>query len=244
MDNLKRIFHQLSSAKYFYPLANRLIPWLSMLCVAAFSYGLIKGLFFAPPDYQQGDAFRIIYVHVPSALMSLAVYAFMVGCALLSFIWRIKLADIAIKISAPLGAGFTFLALLSGALWGKPMWGAYWVWDARLTSELILLFIYAGIMGLRSAIIDEAAAAQAVRLLVLIGAVNIPIVHYSVYWWNTLHQGATIKLFSPSLIAPTMLQPLWVMFAAFLLYFILALMLGMGNEILTREPSNHRQKES
>lgn len=228
-------FHRFSSPKYFYAYANKLIPWFTVAAMVLFSYGLVGGLYLAPADYQQGDAFRIIYVHVPCAFLSLMVYVVMASSALIAYVWQIKLADMIIKVSAPLGAWFTFLALVTGAIWGKPMWGTWWVWDARLTSELILLFIYFGIIGLQSAIADQQIAARAVRMMVLVGFINIPIIHYSVYWWNTLHQGSTLKFFAPSLIAPSMLHPLLAMIAAFICYYGLVLLIGLRREILLRE---------
>lgn len=228
-------FPQLSSPKYFYTFSGKLLPWLGIICLMLFSYGLVGGLYLAPPDYQQGDAFRIIYVHVPCALLSLLVYIIMAFAAAVAAIWQIKLADIVIKASAPIGAWFTLLALVTGSLWGKPMWGTWWVWDARLTSELILLFIYFGIIGLQSAIPEQNAAARAVRIMVLVGVVNIPIIHYSVYWWHTLHQGATIKLVGSSLIAPSMLRPLIAMILACIFYYAWVMLLRCRIEILQRE---------
>lgn len=230
-----QFIHKWGSPKYFYTFAGRCIPWLAILTVILFAYGLVGGLILAPADYQQGNAFRIIYVHVPSAFMSLAVYSFMTVCAIVGFVWKMKLSDVMIKVSAPIGAWFTFLALFTGAMWGKPMWGAYWVWDARLTSELILLFIYFGIIALRQAIDDVNVAARAVGLLTIVGFVNIPIIHYSVYWWNTLHQGDSIKFIGQSTIAPSMLQPLIVMTFAFMLYFVLLLLMRARSEVLKRE---------
>lgn len=231
------------SLKVFYQCSEKMVVWLVLLCLVLFSYGLMSGLVFAPADYQQGDAFRIIYVHVPSAFLSLGVYVIMVGAAIALLIWRIKLADVIIAASLPLGSWFTVLALISGALWGKPMWGAWWVWDARLTSELILLFLYLGVMALRSAILDREQAAQASSILLVIGGINIPIIHYSVYWWNTLHQGSTIKWLRPSLIDQSMLQPLWAMIAAFFCYYLAALLLRARSEILTREMNSSWVKD-
>jgi heme exporter protein C len=220
------------SPKYFDQLAGRLIPILAMLVLILGVYGSIGGLHLAPPDYQQGDAFRIIYIHVPSAFLSLFIY-FMAGiAAAIGLIFRIKLFDMFISGSLILGAWFTFLALITGCIWAKPMWGAWWVWDARLTSELILLFLYLGVIALRSAIPERNVAAQASAVLLMLGLVNLPIIHYSVYWWNTLHQGASIRLFSSSLIAPSMLYPLLAMIAAFVAYYFLVLLLHIRCEIL------------
>lgn len=230
-----QFFHKWASPKYFFKFSSKMLPWLVLITIVFFVYGLIGGLYLAPPDFQQGDGFRIIYVHVPAAFMSLGIYAFMTVAAIISFIWKMKLSDIVIKVSAPLGAWFTFLALVTGAIWGKPMWGTYWVWDARLTSELILLFIYLGIIALRGAIQDQVLAAKATGILVVVGFVNIPIIHYSVYWWNTLHQGDTINVFGKSLMAPSMLHPLVSMIFAFVFFFGTILLLRMQYEILERD---------
>lgn len=227
--------YRMASPRHFYRIAGRMIPWLAGLCVLALIYGLYGGLVLAPPDYQQGESFRIIYVHVPSAWMSMFIYTFMAVLSGIHLIWRMKLADIMATASAPIGASFTFLALVTGSLWGKPMWGTYWVWDARLTSELILLFLYLGIMALRSAIDDQRSAGRATAVLTLVGVVNIPIIHYSVVWWNTLHQPATVtKLDTPS-IHIDMLIPLLVMTMAFQLYFFTVALMRARNEVLQRE---------
>ena len=227
--------YRMASPRHFYRIAGRMIPWLAGLCVLALIYGLYGGLVLAPPDYQQGESFRIIYVHVPSAWMSMFIYTFMAVLSGIHLIWRMKLADIMATASAPIGASFTFLALVTGSLWGKPMWGTYWVWDARLTSELILLFLYLGIMALRSAIDDQRSAGRATAVLTLVGVVNIPIIHYSVVWWNTLHQPATVtKLDTPS-IHVDMLIPLLVMTTAFQLYFFTVALMRARNEVLQRE---------
>lgn len=229
------MFYKLTSAKTFYKFANYCYPWCLIVCILLFGYGLVGGLIMAPADYQQGDAFRIIYVHVPSAFLSLMVYMIMAVAGAVLLIWRIKLADIIIAASAPLGAAFTALALISGSLWGKPMWGAWWVWDARLTSELILLFLYLGVIALRQAITERDSAARASSILLVVGVINIPIIHFSVYWWNTLHQGQTIKLLGPSLIAPSMLHPLLAMIAAFFFYYVGVMLMRANSEILRRE---------
>ncbi|MCK5664158.1 MAG: heme ABC transporter permease, partial [Thiotrichaceae bacterium] len=180
--------HKFSSPKYFYFLSGRLIPWFAWSCLAVMLVGLYYGLFEAPPDYQQGESYRIMFVHVPAAWMSMFIYMVMAVAGGIGLIWHIKLAEIMAASSAPIGASFTFLALVTGALWGKPMWGTWWVWDARLTAELILLFLYLGVIALNSAIEDKRTAARASGVLALVGVVNIPIIHYSVEWWNTLHQ--------------------------------------------------------
>jgi heme exporter protein C len=212
-----------------------IIPWLSIICTLLILYGVIGGLYLVPPDYQQGDAFRIIYVHVPAAFLSLAIYTTIFVNSVVYLIWRIKLADMIAQRSAALGATYTVIALFSGALWGKPMWGTWWIWDARLTSELILLFLYMGYMGLRSAIANPIRAAYASAILAVIGMIDIPIVHFSVEWWATLHQGATLaKLTKPS-ISTEMLYPLLGMIAAFTSFYIVLLCAQVRLEILKRE---------
>jgi heme exporter protein C len=227
--------HRYASPKYFYDISGKVLPWLSLLCFILFTYGLIGGLYFAPPDYQQGDAFRIIYVHVPSAFLSLFIYVLMAIVAAIGWIWRIKLADVIVSESAILGAWFTALALVTGSIWGKPMWGTWWIWDARLTSELILLFLYCGYIALRSAIPQQDARQRASSILLFVGVINIPIIHFSVYWWNTLHQGSTLSLFGPEKIAPSMLHPLIAMIFAFLVFYKIVLLIRSRREILIRE---------
>ena len=199
------------------------------------SYGLYGGLFVAPTDYQQGESYRIIYIHVPSAWMSLFIYVSMAIAGAIALIWRIKLAEIVMISSAPVGAAFTFLALVTGSLWGKPMWGTWWVWDARLTSELVLLFLYFGVMALYGAIEDKRSASRAVAILALVGVVNIPIIHYSVEWWNTLHQGATVAKFDKPSMDISMLIPLLVMSFAFKFYYVIAMFQRARTELLMRE---------
>ncbi len=197
--------------------------------------GLYGGLITAPADYQQGDSFRIIYIHVPSAWMSLFVYMVMAVNGAIVLIWRVKISEIIARSSAPLGASFTFLALATGSIWGKPMWGTWWVWDARLTSELILLFLYLGFIALQSAFEDPRVGARAGAILALVGVVNIPIIKYSVEWWSTLHQGPTVsKLDSPSMHID-MLLPLLLMAVAFMGYYVAVLLIRCRSEILTYE---------
>jgi heme exporter protein C len=228
-------FHKMASPKYFYSIAGTLIPWLAAGSALLFLAGLYYGLVKAPPDYQQGDSYRIMFIHVPAAWMSMFVYMVMAGAGAIGLIWRIKLAEVVAISSAPIGAWFTFLALVTGSIWGKPMWGTWWVWDARLTSELILLFLYLGVIALYNAIDDKRTAARAVAILALVGVVNIPIIHYSVEWWNTLHQGPTItKLDKPS-IHLSMLIPLLLMAFAFKLYYIFVVLMRARCEVLERE---------
>jgi heme exporter protein C len=228
-------FHKLASPKYFYDISGKLIPWLGGLCLIAMLAGLYLGLVVAPPDYQQGESYRIMFVHVPAAWMSLFIYVFMAVLSGINLIWNIKLADVMAGSSAPIGASFTFLALVTGSLWGKPMWGAWWVWDARLTSELILLFLYLGYIALVSAIEDKRTAARAGGVLILVGVVNIPIIHYSVEWWNTLHQGPTVTKFDKPSIHFSMLLPLLIMALAFQLYYFTVVLMRARAEVLDRE---------
>lgn len=227
--------HRLASPKYFYQWTGRLLPWLAGLTSVFFIFGLMGGLFLSPADYQQGDAFRIIYIHVPAAILSLAIFTFLTGCAVVYLVWRVKLADILLQVAAPLGAWMTLLALCTGSLWGKPMWGTWWIWDARLTSELILLFLYLGIIALRQALPSQQDVGRAVAIFVMIGFVDIPIIHYSVYWWNTLHQGATIVKFAKPSMSSQMLYPLLAMIAAFFSYFVWILLLRARSQLLLRE---------
>jgi heme exporter protein C len=235
LNKIWLFFHKLASPKHFYRISGILIPWLAAITAILLLVGLYLGLFVAPPDYQQGQSYRIIFVHVPSAWMSMFIYTFMAVLSAIYLIWNIKLADVMARSSAVLGASFTALALATGALWGKPMWGAWWVWDARLTSELILLFLYMGYIALVMAIDDVRTAARAGAVLILVGVVNIPIIHYSVEWWNTLHQGPTVtKLDKPS-IHLSMLVPLLLMAGAFQLYYFAVVLMRARSELLDRE---------
>ncbi len=232
---MKFPFAQLASPKNSYQMAGHLIPWFGLLTLALMSYGVVGGLWWAPSDYQQGDAFRMIYIHVPAAFLSLSIYTIIFCCSVIYLIWQIKLADIVAEMSAAVGATYTFIALVSGALWGKPMWGTWWIWDARLTSELILLFLYFGYMGLRSAIHEPKRAGKAAAVLAIVGMVDIPIVHFSVEWWATLHQGATLaKLAKPS-IAVEMLYPLLAMIGGFTFFYGTLLCIRLRTGLLQRE---------
>ncbi len=227
--------HQFGSPKYFYDISLHLSKWITIVCIVCFVGGLYGGLVLAPADYQQGDSFRIIYVHVPAAWMSLFIYIILAASGAISLIWHIKITDIIARVSAPIGASFTFLALSTGAIWGKPMWGTYWVWDARLTSELILLFLYLGYIALQSAFDDKRIAARAGAILALIGIINIPIIHYSVEWWSTLHQGPTITKIDKPSIHFTMLIPLILMVIAFKTFYIATVLIKIRSEILKYE---------
>jgi heme exporter protein C len=227
--------HKYASPKNFYPLAGRLIPWFGAATALTLAAGLYLGLFVAPPDYQQGETVRIMFVHVPAAWMSMFVYACMAGAGAVVLVWNVKLAEMFATASAPIGASFTLLALISGSLWGKPMWGTWWAWDARLTSELILLFLYIGIMALQASIDDPKRAARAAAILALVGVVNLPIIHFSVEWWNTLHQPASVGRMGTPAIHPSILVPLLVMAVAFTFYFVTVALMRMRAEVLERE---------
>jgi heme exporter protein C len=227
--------YKYAAPKNFYALAGTLLPWLAALTAGLLLTGLYLGLFVAPPDYQQGETVRIMFIHVPAAWMSMFIYVLMAGAGAVALVWQVKLAEIMASACAPIGATFTLLALASGSLWGKPMWGTWWAWDARLTSELILFFLYVGIMALQASIEDPRRAARACAILALVGVVNIPIIHFSVEWWNTLHQPASVsKLGKPS-IHIDLLIPLLVMLGAFKSFFFTVVLMRMRNEILERE---------
>lgn len=228
-------FYRLASPPHFYRLAGRLAPWLLWASAIGIGLGTFGGLVLAPADYQQGDAFRIIYVHVPAAYLSMLIYVTMAVTAGIGLVWRIKLAHAVAASCAPIGASFTFAALVTGAVWGRPMWGTYWEWDPRLTSELILLFLYFGYMGLRSAFDDTGRADRASAVIALAGVVNVPIIHFSVEWWASIHQGPTLsKLEAPS-ITGDMLWPLLVNILGFTLFFLGILVQRVRSEVLERE---------
>lgn len=228
-------FHKLASPPHAYRIAGTLTPWFGWPAFALIAAGLFGGLVLAPPDYQQGDGFRIVYIHAPAAWLSMMVYGTMAVAAAVGLVWRIKLAHAVAAASGPIGASFTALALATGSIWGKPMWGTWWVWDARLTSELLLLFLYAGVMALRASIDDRDRADRASAVLAIVGIVNLPIIHYSVYWWNTLHQASTLtKVGKPSMTGD-MLWPLLAMLLGFTLYYAAVLLVRLRAEILLRE---------
>ena len=219
----------------FYRLSGQLLPWCFVLASLLAVWGLYIGLWLAPTDAQQGEAYRIIFVHVPVAWMSMVVYLAMAGWAGVGLVFNSRLASMMACALAPTGALMTFLALWTGALWGKPTWGAWWVWDARLTSELVLLFLYIGFMSLHAAIDDPRRADRAAGLLALVGVVNVPIIYFSVKWWNTLHQGASVSLTKSPSMASTMLLGMLVMALACWAYCIAAALLRVRSIILERE---------
>ena len=228
-------FHRLASPPHVYAFARRWTPWFGGFAGVAMVVALYGGLILAPPDYQQKDAFRIVYIHAPVATLSLAVYSTMAVAAAVGLIWRMKVAHAVAASCAPIGAWFTVATLATGMLWGKPMWGAYWVWDPRLTSELVLLFLYLGYMGLRAGIEDPSKADKASAMLAVVGVINVPIIKYSVEWWNSLHQTPTVmKMGKPSM-DTAMLWPLLLMFVAFALYFAAVLLIRLRAELLRRE---------
>jgi heme exporter protein C len=228
-------FHRLASPPYLYALAARLTPWFAWPAALLIVGGLYAGLVLAPPDYQQGEGYRIIYVHVPSAWMSLMVYVTMGVAAAVGLIWRMKIAHAVAASCAPIGASFTVAALVTGSLWGKPMWGTWWEWDPRLTSELILLFLYLGFMGLRAGFDDTQRADRSGALLAIVGMVNVPIIHYSVIWWNSLHQAPSVMRFGKPQMPASMLAPLLVLLLGFTLFFAAVLLVRVRAEILQRE---------
>jgi heme exporter protein C len=230
-------FHRLGSPPYIYSLAARLTPWFAWPAAVLTIAGLYGGLVLAPPDYQQGDGYRIIYVHVPSAWMSLMVYTTMAVSAAVGLIWRIKVAHAVAASCAAIGASFTFAALATGSLWGAPMWGTYWEWDPRLVSELILLFLFLGYMALRSAIDDVTRADRVSAVLAIVGVVNVPIIHFSVEWWNSLHQTSSVFKRTGPAMPMEMLLPLLTMFLAFTLMFGALLLTRLRAEVLSRERS-------
>lgn len=234
-DPWLRWFHALGSPPTFDRFAARWSPWAYALGGAAMVVGIGLALFGVPADYQQGDSFRILYVHVPSAWMSLAVFALMALYAAIALVWRIKLCEVLAMACAPSGALFTLVTLLTGSIWGKPMWGTWWTWDPRLTTELVLLFLYLGVMGLYGAIDDRRAAARAAGLLAIVGVVLLPVIRYSVVWWNSLHQGQTIRLLGESSMDASMLPPLWWMVAGTHLWFLGALLARARADNLRRE---------
>lgn len=227
--------YRFASPTTFYPLAGTLAPWFLALGAILGVAGLCVGFFLAPADYQQGEAYRIIYIHVPAAWMSMFIYVIMAGYGILFLALNTRLSAMMMMALAPTGAMFTFIALWTGALWGRPTWGAYWVWDARLTSELILLFLYLGFMALQAAIEDQRRTDKACALLAIVGVVNVPIIYFSVKWWNTLHQGASVSLTATPKMAQIMLTGMLIMSIAAWMYSIGAALLRVRSIILERE---------
>ena len=227
--------HRWGSPPEFYGMSGRILPWFAVLTVLLFAIGLPWALVIAPEDYQQGNSVRIMYIHVPAAILAQSSYFMMAMAGAIFLIWRVKIADVAMASAAPIGASLTLLAILSGAIWGKPTWGTYWVWDARLTSTLVLLFLFFGVMLLRSAMSERAGAGRACAVLALVGVVNIPIIKYSVDWWFTLHQPSTFTLTEKPAMPSEMYLPLVVMLFAYYSFFLLVWLMQMRAEVIARE---------
>ncbi len=227
--------HRFANPTRFMRLSAAALPWLGRLTVALLAAGLVLAFFVAPPDYQQGESVRIMFVHVPSAWMALFIYAVMALASAAALIWRHPLADLAAQQAAPIGAGFTLVCLASGSLWGEPMWGTWWVWDARLTSVLVLFFLYLGYLALVNAFDDPTRGARAGAILALVGVVNLPIIKFSVDWWNTLHQPASVMRLGKPTIDVSMLVPLLVMAAAFTVFFVALLLLRLRTAVTARK---------
>ncbi len=232
--------HRFANPARFLRFGAAVLPWSSGLALVLLGTGLYLGLFIAPPDHQQGESVRIIFVHVPAAWMALFVYSLMAALSAVALIWKHPLADLLAKAAAPIGASFTFVALVTGSLWGQPMWGTWWVWDARLTSVLILFFLYLGYIALWQSFDDPVRAARAAAVLALVGFVNVPIIKFSVEWWNTLHQPASVMRVGGPAIHPSILIPLLIMGLGFMAYFLSLLILRTRSEIAARKIRNLR----
>jgi len=228
-------FHRFAAPPEFYRLAGRLVPWFGSLAAVLAVFGLYLGFFVAPTDFQQGEVYRIIFIHVPAAWMSMFIYAIMAFWAGVGLAFNTRMSSMWACALAPTGALMTFLALWTGALWGRPAWGTYWAWDARMTSYLILLFLYIGFMALHAAIDDPRRADRAAGVLALVGVVNLPIIYFSVQWWNSLHQGASISLTRAPTMAATMLEAMFVMMFALWMYSIAAALARARAILLERE---------
>ncbi len=234
MTQVEGTFNRLANPTRFLSLTGTLLPWLTGLTLVLLLAGLYLAFFVAPEDYQQGQTVKIMFIHVPFAWIAMMGYMVIVIASIGSLIWRHPMADVAARTAAPIGACFTFLALVTGSLWGKPMWGTYWVWDARLTSVLLLLFLYLGLMALWQAIDEPSRAGRAAAIMALVGSVNIPVIKFSVEWWNTLHQPASVMRVEGPAIHPSILVPLLVMAVAFSCLFFVLHFTAMRTEILRR----------
>ena len=231
---MQTITQKLANPTRFMELSGKLLPWLAAAAALTLGYAMYLAFFVAPPDYQQGETVKIMFIHVPAAWLAMMGYSIIALSSFGLLVFRHPLADVSAKAAAPIGAAFTLLALITGSLWGKPMWGTYWVWDARLTSVLILFFLYLGLMALRSSLEDEAAAAKLSAVLALVGVVILPIIKFSVDWWNTLHQPASVLKMGGSTIHPDLLRPLLISAIGFTILFLALHIKGMRNEILRR----------
>ena len=235
--------YKYASPTMFYPLAGKMIPWFAIPAAILFAAGMYVGFFIAPTDFQQGDAYRIIFIHVPAAWMAMFLYVLMAIYASVGWAFNARLASMMASAIAITGTIFTLLSLVTGALWGKPTWGTYWAWDARMTSTLILFFLYIGFISLQSAIDDTRRADRAGAVLALVGVINVPIIYFSVQWWNTLHQGATIRILGKPTIAPPMLAAMLIMLAACWLYSMAVVLIRVRCIILEREQNASRFAE-
>ena len=238
------MFHRFANPTRFLKLSRVIEPWALAILVLSLGAGLYYALFSSPVDYQQGHTVRIMYIHVPSAWMAMFCYTAMAVASAVALIWKHQLADVAAKATAPIGAGFTLLALVTGALWGKPMWGTWWVWDARLTSVLVLFFLYLGYMALRDAFDDPARGAKSAAILSLVGVVNVPIIKFSVDWWNTLHQPASVVRMDGPAIHPEMLLPLMLMAVAFKFYYVWLVLVRIRQELMAQRIRALHQREA
>ena len=240
---IKKWLIEMGSPPLFYKWSTKILPWLFISAILILGIGLFWGLLFAPTDYKQGDVYRILYIHVPSAILGQSIFMFMAFCGFINVIWRAKISGMMLKSAAPIGVSFTLLALVTGSIWGKPTWGTWWVWDARLTSTLILFFIYAALIGLHSTIEDKTKADRAVSILSIVGLAIIPVIKKSVDWWQTLHQPSTFTITSSPSMSPDMYQPLLLCLVGFYLFFALLLTLNLRNEILERERTKNWVKQ-
>ncbi|MFL2541963.1 MAG: heme ABC transporter permease [Candidatus Latescibacterota bacterium] len=236
--------HRFANPNRFLKLGRAILPWIAVCAVLCLASGLYFGLFVAPADYQQGETVRIMYVHVPSAWMAMFVYSSIAIASAMALIWKHPLADLIGKASAPVGAGFTVICLVTGSLWGKPMWGTWWVWDARLTSVLILFFLYLGYIALNNAFDDPVRGAKASAVLALVGAINLPIIKFSVDWWNTLHQPASVTRLDAPAIHSSMLWPLLLMALGFTLFYFSILILRVRSEVAAARIRNTQLVEA
>ncbi len=233
--SLKRLYHKMGSPKWFYEISTRWSPWFLLVGSVLMLTGVVWGLAFAPADYLQGNSFRIIYIHVPASLLSQSAYIMMAVAGLVGLVWKMKMSFVVAKVIAPIGASLAIMSLLTGAIWGKPTWGTWWVWDARLTSMLILLFLYFGVIAIYNAIENEEMANKAAGILAIVGSINIPIIKYSVDWWNTLHQPATITMTKKPTMPPEMFIPLVLTIIGFYCWFAVWVFARTRNELLWRE---------
>jgi heme exporter protein C len=236
-------FHKLGSPRWFYQISGKWLPWFAVVATVLLVVGAVWGLAFAPPDFKQGNSYRILFIHVPASGVAMSGYMMMATVGAIHLIWKMKLAEVVLKCAAYIGAGITLVSFVTGAIWGKPTWGTWFLWDARITSTLVLLFLYLGIIALYEAFENKEAAVKACAILSLVGTVNLPIIYWSVEWWNSLHQPATIKFTEASSMHPDMLKPLLMMVVGLYCFYATVLMMHMRVEILKRERNTQWVKE-